>query len=223
MNHEIFAWLHSERQYQTGVQLYAQFGPSQYLKRILLLSEPCSEHLDTMVHELSLLVEEQAAPIERTGVTAEPVATVIAAETIVESCDYHGDDRLLFEQIKEKLKYRDLLHAGLEQQTPENRRKNALLILDISDQITRDYQRHNHFIKHGVLPSVQPEKVKTPSKPVDQLSDIELHKYKANVRSKISYYKRLIADPLASEKILYNSRVLEAWEKELAEILKLQP
>ncbi|MCX6305511.1 MAG: hypothetical protein NT040_11135 [Bacteroidetes bacterium] len=222
MNSEINAWLQSGQDYESGLRLLSTFGQSQHLNRILQRSEPSPEHLDTIVYELTLLLDAPVEPssktfhrIKRETIPAERKALVVE--------DYHSGeaDRILFEQIKEKLKYRDILHAGLEDLDEQTRKKNALLILDISDQITEDYERHDHFKKHGVLPAAKSFEVKLAGKPIDQLSEAELVRRKTNIRSKISYYKKQVNDPLLVAKQKHNAAVLKAWEKELSDTLTL--
>ena len=43
MNNEIKSWLDSDRDFESGVQLYWEFGHSHNLKRILQRSENCPE------------------------------------------------------------------------------------------------------------------------------------------------------------------------------------
>ena len=224
MNQEINSWLNSDRDFNTGVQLYARFGHSQNLSRILQRSEECPEHVDTLVYELSQISDEPAAET-RKGSTPSAVSLFgpVENKAVIPKSDYSGDDALLFEQIKEKLKYRDILHASLsdKEKTDEQRLEIALLILDISDKITEEYERHDHFKKHGVLPpAIEPVAEKEPARVAEQMTPVQLINWKNNVRTKISYFKKQIANPKLEDKIKHNTVMLDQWEKVLAEILK---
>ena len=224
MNQEINSWLNSDREFNTGVQLYARFGHSQNLKRILERSEECSEHLDTLVYELSQLSDEPDPGPVKTSTRQMP-RKIAAIENlpVIPAGQYSDDDALLFEQIKEKLKYRDILHASLsdKEKTDEQRLEIALLILDISDKITEEYERHDHFKKHGVLPpAIEPVAEKEPVQVVEQMTPVQLINWKNNVRTKISYYKKQCNNPDLASKLKHNKSMLDQWETVLAEILK---
>lgn len=224
MNQEINSWLNSDRDFNTGVQLYARFGHSQNLSRILQRSEECPEHIDTLVYELSQISDEPAVePGKRSTPSAVPHFAPVENKAVIPKGDYSGDDALLFEQIKEKLKYRDILHASMsdKEKSDEQRLEIALLILDISDKITEEYERHDHFKKHGVLPpAIEPVTEKEPVQEVEKMTPVQLINWKNNVRTKISYYKKQCNNPHLASKLKHNKSMLDQWEKVLAEILK---
>jgi hypothetical protein len=224
MNQEINSWLNSDREFNTGVQLYARFGHSQNLKRILERSEECSEHLDTLVYELSQLSDEpDPGPVKTSTRQMPRKIAAIVNQLVIPACQYSDDDAILFEQIKEKLKYRDILHASLsdKEKTDEQRLEIALLILDISDKITEEYERHDHFKKHGVLPqAIAPAEEKEPAQVAEKMTPLQLEKWKNNVRTKVSYYKKQCTNPKLEDKLKHNTALLEQWEKVLSEILK---
>ncbi|MCX6266111.1 MAG: hypothetical protein NTW16_01955 [Bacteroidetes bacterium] len=139
------------------------------------------------------------------------------------SNSYSRDDQLLFDQIKSKLKIRDHLHATLELVPEDQRRLNALQILDLSDEITKTYERHEHFKTHGVLPPEQEIKAVVPDISLTSLTEAELLKMRSNIRSKISYYKKQIGLPEKAASIMYNSGCLSKWEAQLSQILQLLP
>ena len=225
MNIEIKSWLDSDRDFETGVHLYSRFGQSQNLKRILERSESCQEHLDTLTYELGQLLDVTFA-LEKKGSTPTKVSQTGPFEIqpviiIPPAGQYNKDDENLFQTIKDKLKLRDHLHSTLEHVSEVQRKNNALMILELSDQITEDYQRHDHFKKHGVLPPAKTIEVKPPDKPVIELSQAELEKRKLNIRTKISFYKRKINDPLSEPRRNYNRTLLLTWERKLEETLNL--
>ena len=224
MNNEIKSWLDSDRDFETGVNLYSRFGQSQNFQRILERSESCQEHLDTLTYELGQLLDVPFAR-EKKGSTPK-LARIGPLEIqpviiIPPAGQYNKDDEELFQAIKDKLKLRDHLHSTLEHVSEEQRKNDALKILELSDQITEDYQRHDHFKKHGVLPPAKTIEVKPPDKPVIELSQAELEKRKLNIRTKISFYKRKINDPLSEPRRNYNRTLLLTWERKLEETLNL--
>lgn len=221
MNIEIKSWLDSNRDYEPGVQLYGRFGQSQNLKRILERSESCQEHLDTLTYELGQLLDAPVEEKRRSTHVSMPRNSAIEVQPVIEIGRFDKEDAALFETIKEKLKLRDHLHATLEFVSPEQRKNNALMILDISDQISEDYQRHEHFKKHGVLPSGKTVDVKSYEKPVSALSEAELEKRKINIRTQISYFKKKIKDSDNASKKKHNEQMLRAWQQKLDEIMKL--
>ena len=262
MNNEIKSWLESEKDFETGVQLYSRFGQSQNLKRILERSEVCQEHLDTLTYELGQLLDAPAdyekirstrllfasnrtllndqENLASTLVSMPPDAALYAhqqirgstpydvslsgpldIQSVVENGRFSKEDEYLFQTIKEKLKLRDHLHATLELVPKDQCKNNALMILELSDQITEDYQRHDHFKKHGVLPPEKIIELKKPDKPVIDLSQAELEKRKLNIRTKISVYKNKIKDPALESRLNYNKAMLIHWERKLHETLNL--
>ncbi len=224
MNQEINSWLNSDRDFNTGVQLYARFGHSQNLKRILERSEDCPEHVDTLVYELSQLKDEPVQDPVRASTRQIPHKTAaIVTQPIIPAGIHTEEDAVLFEQIKEKLKYRDILHASLsdKEKTDEQRLEIALLILDISDKITEEYERHDHFKKHGVLPAaIEPVAEKERVQVAEQMTPVQLINWKNNVRTKISYYKKQCNNTDLASKLKHNKSMLDQWEKVLEEILK---
>ena len=100
MNSEINDWLDSGQDYDAGLLLLIKFGQSQHLNRILQRSEPCREHHDTIVYELTLLVD---APVElslKTIQKARRETIPVRPKAVVEEDILAGDaDRILFEQI----------------------------------------------------------------------------------------------------------------------------
>ncbi len=225
MNIEIKSWLDSDRDFETGVHLYSRFGQSQNLKRILERSEFCQEHLDTLTYELGQLLDVPFAR-EKKGSTHVPMPRNAANEDqpviiIPPAGQFAQEDQDLFHAIKDKLKLRDHLHSTLEHVSQEQRKNDALMILELSDQITEDYERHDHFKKHGVLPPEKIVELKPPDKQVSDLSQAELEKRKINIRTKISFYKKRIKDPFYISRRKYNEGLLTAWEKQLEETLKL--
>ncbi|MFZ4523800.1 MAG: hypothetical protein ACOYNC_19005 [Bacteroidales bacterium] len=224
MNQEINSWLNSDRDFNTGVQLYARFGHSQNLKRILERSEDCPEHVDTLLYELSQLKDEPVQDPVKASTRQIPRKTAaIVNQPVIPAGVHSEDDAVLFEKIKEKLKYRDILHASLsdKEKTDEQRLEIALLILDISDKITEEYERHDHFKKHGVLPpAIEPAEEKEPVQVVEKMTPVQLINWKNNVRTKISYYKKQCNNPDLASKLKHNKSMLDQWETILAEILK---
>ena len=179
--------------------------------------------LATLVYELSQLLDVPMEEKHKRGSTPflSPVSAPLDNPVLATSHIDSANDRVLFEQIKEKLKYRDICHAMLsdEKQTEEQRRVNALLILDLSDQITEDYERHEHFKKHNVLPPA-----KVPVQPVAQcqVPEAELADRKkeiSNIRSKISFYKKKVKDLAPGHKAEYNASLVLVWQKALEELL----
>ena len=224
MNQEINAWLNSDREFNAGVQLYSRFGHSQNLKRILERSEECSEHLDTLVYELSQLSDEpDPGPVKASTRQMPRKVAAIVNQPVIPAGVHSEDDAVLFEQIKEKLKYRDILHASLsdKEKTDQQRLEIALLILDISDKITEEYERHDHFKKHGVLPpAIEPAEEKEPVQVVEHMTPVQLINWKNNVRTKVSYYKKQCNNPDLASKLKHNKSMLDQRETVLAEILK---
>jgi len=96
------------------------------------------------------------------------------------------------------MKVRDSLHASLsfEGQTDEQRRIIATKILDISNEISDGYDRHNHYLKHGVMPAAITKEVKSKAISLDALDKNQLLLRKIKITSHISHYKAYLKDPI---------------------------
>ena len=223
MNNEINSWLNSERDYAIGVQLYSRFGQSQNMKRIFERSDQSERSTQNLIYELEKLQHVSPALPKRSTPVLPPQIAAIANQYVSNSNSHSRDDQLLFDQIKSKLKIRDHLHATLELVPEDQRRLNALQILDLSDEITKAYERHEHFKTHGVLPPEQEIKEVVPDKSLTDLSEAELLRRRSNIRSKISYYKKQIGLPEKAASIIYNAGCLSKWEAQLSQILQLLP
>ena len=223
MNNEINGWLNSERDYAIGVQLYCRFGQSQNMKRIFERSEQSETSTQNLIYELQKLVHVSPSMPKRSTHIVPPQVFAIANPQVNNPNSHSRDDQLLFDQIKSKLKIRDHLHATLELVPQDQRRLNALQILDLSDEITTAYERHEHFKIHGILPPEQEIKEVVPDKSLTGLSEAELLRMRSNIRSKISYYKKQIGLPDKEASIIYNTGCLSKWEARLSQILQLLP
>jgi len=77
--------------------------------------------------------------------------------------------------------------------------------------------RIDHYNKHGVIP---PLPVKDTPQTLSDLNTAELFKRQMNVRTKISQYKRLVADSKSLKKLSRNRELLEKYQLELDDINK---
>jgi hypothetical protein len=113
------------------------------------------------------------------------------------------------------LKERDNLHATLELVDQDKRSKNALRILDLSDEIGSIYERLEHFNIHGVLPAGK--SVEEKKKPQDM--DVgELIRLQLNLRSYISRYARLEKNAKTIAAAARNRDIRERYELQLAQV-----
>jgi hypothetical protein len=192
MNEQINTWLNSAREYYAGVSLYEQFGSSGSQKRLLRVGGPTKHNVDSLIYELSKLAHVPVPAARAITITRAPER--IAPEPVVRIQPAQRGRRQNTPEVDELsvhvvslMKVRDQLHATLEHVSKAQRGKDALMILEISDEITECYERLDHFDKHGVLP-VKEKKVER--KKVNEMDVPELMKLQQNLRTYVSRYKR---------------------------------
>jgi hypothetical protein len=185
-------WLLSSRDFETGRQLYEQFGSSAVLKKMFTQG--------ATVFNREKLAKELAAMV----VTA-PVATVIAlpkpvtAPVPAPAKTVSDPTKKVLEQIQPLLEERRHHHTRLEMvYTSAERRELAFRILELSEQLTPLWELYNFAKAHGQLP----EQPKPAGLPVNQA---ELVQHRNNLRSLITKLRKKphrLNDLLAKEKEL---------------------
>ena len=225
MNEEIKAWLASSRDFARGVELYVLYGSSGNLKRLLTRQDPSPAMLETLVHELTQLlgsVQPFAVPPKRVApVQVNAPAAPVAISRVGISNDDKGDIAALLKDIKMHWKALDTLHATLELVGDDQRRHDALMILDVADELDAMYQRKNHYEKYGVLPPVAGKSGKKEKPSVSTLDPVELIKARTNIRSHISRIKGYLKNPGKADKQDHYQLSLAAYEEQLFEVDKL--
>ncbi len=224
MNNEISDWICSEKDYLAGVQLYVRFGQSQNLKRILSRSHRSDSTMATLEYELRKLVSiSSPPPALRLRKRPEPILLPAAPVKVNHRKDivHSQESDTLYKEIISLIKVRDQLHATLALVPEQQRKADALHILDLADEITDGYLRLDHLNLHGVLPPSKKKKLKITGKPLDELDMGELLTERNNARSSICRYKNWVNDPERSAALDHNISTLTHWETRHALILQL--
>jgi hypothetical protein len=222
MNVEINDWLNSARDYHLGVQLYDRFGQSQSLKRIFSRGDPSESALENLVYELSKSLDIPDQPV-KTGTHVNRLRIADMAGQPATASEIQPDaDRILYQDLVRKMKIRDLIHATLGNEMPEDKRKNdAFQILALSEEISEGYERIAAFKKTGILPPSKIRKEKRATRHIASYDREGLVKERNNVRSHVSRNKKLAALTDIEPKLLiqYHS-ALVFWQARLKDINK---
>ena len=107
----------------------------------------------------------------------------------------------------------DSLHATLEFVDKDQCRLNALLILDIAEELDFNYQRKFHYEKHKELPPPKEGKAALPEEDISKLNLPDLIRKRASVRSHVSRFKGYIANPEKASALDHNKTSLAKWER----------
>jgi hypothetical protein len=221
MNEEINYWLDSDGNYQAGIALYAIYGTSKNLLRILSIGGATRKNQETLIYELSKLAKTTKAKGEaiiKKDVQHQARRPASKVEVTTQRVNTPEVDKLK-EHIRDLLKVRDSIQATMSMLTTEKKRKDAAFkILDLSEEIQGEYDRLAHYDKHGMLPSVP---VKEESKKNSELTREDLIKKQYVIRTYVSRYKGLLARSKDPVKIQNNKQFLAKYEAEQKEIEKL--
>ncbi len=218
MNTEIQQWLGGTKDYSLGVHLYDQYGTSNNLKRLFSRQEATTGTLETLVYELSKLIDQQppAAAIRRRpepAVSRQANKEVEFQQPVTDKNDVPAEFRNLQQEIRMQWKALDSLHATLEFVGKDQCRINALLILDIAEELDFNYQRKFHYEKHKELPPPKEGKAELPEEDVSKLNLPDLIRKRASVRSHVSRFKGYIANPEKASALDHNKASLVKWER----------
>ena len=234
MDHEIHVWLNSEQDYSHGLSLYNKHGRSRSLSRKLTIGGVSQRNRQTLAYELGKLVKITAiAPTVATmpnTETAQDKSTVqeittaqntaIAPNTPTAPSAMVSQAQQLADLGKEqKMIYKmlDNLHSILPYQQVDKRKEIAFQILSLDDRLKEITVSLDHYQKHGILPLVaEKEDVRN----VSELSEAELIKRLANVRTYIARYKRLAADSINLKDISRNRDLEQKYQLEQDDIIK---
>lgn len=214
MDNEIIGWMASEQDYLVGLKLFDLFAKKPKLGRMLRIGGASVKNRLTLSYELSKIAKHLQA-CENITASVKPQENQETTNLVQPTPpEVFTIDRLRSEQ-KMCYKMLDNLHAVLPYREIQERKNIAFQILDLDDQLKEIIQRMAHYEKHGVIPIVQ---VKEEPKKVSDLSDAELIQRQMNVRTYITRYKRLVADPRSLKTLSRNRELLDKFQLELKDI-----
>lgn len=203
----INAWLQSDRDYKTGLALYAKYGQSSFLKTIFAQG-PTPYNLLKLEAELeSIAPAPPAVKVESLKLKAENEKIDTSDAPKVDTSKNH---RIYLElQEEQKNKYRQLQRnmVELDLQTNENiLHQTAKQILHLHKKITDNWKTLDHYDEHGVFPFQKEKPI--PKTPAIQLLHESLSKAKRRLKSgkcrDIAQTTNLIAEQTAKLKALQN-------------------
>lgn len=229
MIEKINSWLTSGMDFFEGVSIYEQFGTSKNEMRLFHKGGNSRRNRELLEYELRKLLKSNIAPRQSTPVPVirRPIPVPgpdakIPKPVFEPKVEHTGrrpledEAKILFEEIRMKLKTRDYLRAPLEYfPTDAERLVNALKILDISDEIAEGYDQLRHYDQHGILP---PPPKKDEKKKVSEMNVAEMMTRRQTLRTYISRYIRLrdgSEDPVIRSR---NQEILDKYTIELGEI-----
>jgi hypothetical protein len=225
----INTWLNSGMEFFVGVAIYKEFGTSKNEMRLFDKGGNSRRNRELLEYELRKLLKSNIAPRQSTSVPVirrpipVPGSDAKIPKPVFEPKVEHtgrrpleDEAKILFEEIRMKLKVRDNLHATLEYiPTDEIRLGNALKILDISDEIAEGYDQLRHYDQHGILP---PPPKKEERKKVSKMDIAEMMTRRQTLRTYISRYTRLRDDSEDTVIRSRNQEILDKYKIELDEI-----
>ncbi|QCR23083.1 hypothetical protein [Pontibacter sp. SGAir0037] len=150
-------WLHSNRDYATGRQLYEQHGSSTALKKVFALGESVYNR-ERLLAELKALLP--AAPLPKPAAVPKPLQKEKPAKVKpISTTEKHVLIHRVKEQMYKLYREREEQHAimGMEHLAAEDRYKHALRVLEISDRLTELWQQLQYIEQHGALPAPEPK------------------------------------------------------------------
>jgi len=216
MEHEIIVWLNSDQDYSTGLLLHDRYYKNPNLGRILRVGGANTNNRRTLAYELGKIVKHLAVSINTPALMKPPFEQEIPKAEKPQPSEVINIEKLRADQ-KMIYKMLDNLHAVLPFREIKERKEIAFQILDLDDRLKEITQRIMHFEKHGVI---LPEPSIGQFKNVSDMDTAELFKRQNNVRTKISQYKRLVADLQALKKRCRNQELLDKYKLELDDINK---
>ncbi len=217
MDHEIIVWLNSDRDYPSGLILHEKYVRKPNLGRILRVGGANTNNRRTLTYELGKIVKHLAVSINTPALVKPPITQEIPKAENPEPSEVISIETLRADQ-KMIYKMLDNLHAILPFREIKERKEIAFQILDLDDRLKEITERIMHFEKHGVI---LPEPVGGQPKKVSDMDTAELFKRQSNVRTKISQYKRLVADSVSLKKRSRNQELLDKYQLELDDINKI--
>lgn len=196
----ISMWLASERNFDTGVQIYNRLGSDYVLMTMFEQGYTAyrEEQLIEAMNDLLLSIGKSENPIATTKTIIHEAALFVA------NVENHGVKPSMLPnapiEVREAVKLRRnlyyefmRLHAALEEHTPRTTRQfNALRILDIFDDLKPLWDLTNYYDQYLRLPDAPEEKN------LDDLSIVEANQlYEANYK----YVRKFYNDAKKKEKI----------------------
>ncbi len=217
---EIEQWLNNQEDYNAGVALYNKYGNSPSLKRVLTINGNTKRNRETLVYELGKIKGNIKPERNINQVKQYVTKTVMVTAT---SIDKNSEEIKSIIETKNRLfKQYVAYYHQLEHLNDEERKKAALQILDIMDEVQRLWSIIDYFNQHGNLPPVKVN----PSKEnkVKEMDKAQLLTYRNNsLRPSISQLKKKLKQVKQPAKVAELQDQLDKKELLLREVeLKLQ-
>jgi hypothetical protein len=215
---EIITWLHSDRDFKTGLQLYLMHGRSNSLKKVLQARGPSKKSIATLVYELGRIAKTkpETKPIKLAAIAPKKKKnSSIAVEKV--PARYPDDVNQLVQKRIRLFSVAQALHFTLEKVDPDKRRRDAMEILSIWDQIQALHLRIDYWERYKVLP---PDPIEKKKKAISDLDRAQLLERQMNLRTYVSRYKRLAQSARTAETRFKHQHLLDEYKIELDDITK---
>lgn len=216
MDHEILLWINADQEYLTGLALFDRYGHSPKIGRILRIGGATGKNRLTLSYELGKIAKGKALGSNHPALLKSQANQEIPKTQVQEPIPTTSIE-ILRTDLKMIYKMLDNLHAILPYREIKERREIAFQILNLDDQLKEITVRIDHFEKHGVIP---PEAIKALPKTISDLDAADLIHRQMTVRTYITRYKRLVADPKSLKTLARNRELLDKFQLEMDDINK---
>jgi hypothetical protein len=223
MDQELVAWLNSNRNYTTGVNIYHRLGTDADLLKYFInanASKQASEKLFNALRQIYYQLKQHKAPT--TGIVKAvvlqpehivPITTPANAELV--DAIKHQADKLYKEMMN--LRARLFALTTIEPEANENdantvllREKLVLPLMNLAPDVQEQYHSLNYLIEHGNLPDAEPDQEALPTSPV------ALERMRVNLMTNIAKLKKKAATPDRIQLLNSHTKKLAAIKHELS-------
>jgi hypothetical protein len=177
---DIHAWLHGDREFYAGIELYEKYGSNGFFLRLLHSDGPTNYNIEKLESELECLAPPLTATFDTTRPLIPDRAQLPKTEAgfddhpITDPVDLRHYARYLALKELKKNKYRQLDHnmAALGMSNDQTfLHLTAKQILSLHEQISDIYKLLDHYDDFGHFPEIEvkEEIIRTPEEAIQLL------------------------------------------------------
>lgn len=222
MDQELVAWLNSNRNYTTGVNIYHRLGNDKALLQYFVSANGSRQACEKLFNALRTIYYQLKQPKAASTGVVKPVVTKAApapskpqpnAELVAAISSQAN------KLYKEMMNLRARLFAltTIEPEANENDANTVLLrqnlvlpLLSLAPEVNENYQTLNYLIEHGKLPDAEPDQEALPTSPV------ALERMRVNLMTNIAKLKKKPPTPDRLQLLESHTQKLAAIKHELS-------
>jgi hypothetical protein len=222
MDQELVAWLNSNRNYTTGVNIYHRLGNDKALLQYFVTANGSRIACEKLFNALRTIYYQLKQPKAASAGLVKQVVAKAAPQTIAPQPDAeivhaikHKADKLYKEMMN--LRARLFALTTIEPDANENNTNTVLLrqnlvlpLLSLAPEVDENYQSLNYLIEHGNLPDAEPDQEALPTSPV------ALERMRVNLMTNIAKLKKKEATPERLQLLQSHTHKLAAIKNELS-------